>query len=72
MFSELLYCERMFASLKGACIKMKENKLLSYISMLTPEQIEKLVNQLPQLIALLSEQVPPCHPEQTSQTQQAV
>lgn len=50
---------------------MKENKLLSYISMLTPEQIEKLVNQLPRLTALLSEQAPPYPPEQTSQSQQA-
>ena len=28
---------------------MKENKLLDYISTLTPEQIDKLVSQLPKL-----------------------
>lgn len=71
MFSELLSYELMFASLKGACNKMKENKLLSYISMLTPEQIEKLVNQLPQLTSLLQAQDQPCHQERTSQNQQA-
>ena len=58
--------------LKGACLTMKENKLLSYIAMLTPEQIEKLVNQLPRLTSLLSEQAPLCHQEPSSQNQQAV
>lgn len=54
---------------RSLSLKMKENKLLSYISMLTPEQIEKLVNQLPRLTALLSEQAPPCPREQTLQNQ---
>ena len=71
MFSELSFCELTFARLKGACLIMKENKLLSYIAMLTPEQIQKLVNQLPLLTSLLSEQAPPCPREQTSQSQQA-
>ena len=44
---------------------MKENKLLSYISTLTPEQIEKLVNHLPQLISSLSEQDQFCPQEQS-------
>ena len=44
---------------------MKENKLLTYISTLTPEQIDKLVNRLPQLISLLSEQGQPCLQEQS-------
>jgi hypothetical protein len=35
---------------------LEENKLLDYIAMLTDEQIEKLVNQLPLLTSLLSEQ----------------
>jgi hypothetical protein len=50
---------------------MKENKLLSYISTLTPEQIEKLVNHLQLLYASISEQDQPCRQEQTSQNQQA-
>ena len=44
---------------------MKENKLLAYISTLTPEQIDKLVNHLPQLISLLSEEGQPCLQEQS-------
>ena len=69
MFSELLFANNCSFRLKGACINMKENKLLTYISMLTPEQIEKIVNHLPQLYASISEQVPPCHQEQISQIQ---
>lgn len=34
---------------------MKNQKLLDYVSSLTPEQIEKLINHLPQLISLLEE-----------------
>ena len=48
---------------------MQENKLLSYISMLTPEQIDKLVNQIQLLTSLLSEQAPPFLQEQISQNQ---
>jgi hypothetical protein len=48
---------------------MKENKLLSYISTLTPEQIEKLVSHLPQLYASASKQDQPCPQEQFSQSQ---
>lgn len=46
---------------------MEENKLLDYIAMLTDEQIEKLVNQLPLLTSLLSEQAQPL--EQSEQKQ---
>ena len=48
---------------------MKENKLLTYISTLTPEQIDKLVNRLPQLYASISKQAPPYLQEQSLQTQ---
>ena len=48
---------------------MKENKLLTYISTLTPEQIDKLVNCLPQLISLLSEEGQPYLQEQSLQNQ---
>ena len=72
MFSESFLANKGSHRLKGACIKMKENQLLTYISSLTPEQIEKLVNQLPRLTSLLSEQAPLCPPGQTSQNQQAV
>ena len=48
---------------------MKENKLLTYISTLTPEQIDKLVNHLPQLISLLSEEGQPSLRGQSLQTQ---
>ena len=70
MFSELFLREHRFARLERSLyFKMEENKLLSYISTLTPEQIEKLVKELPRLISLLQEQAPPCPPVQTSQSQ---
>jgi hypothetical protein len=34
---------------------MKNQKLLDYIATLTPEQVEKLINHLPQLISSLEE-----------------
>jgi hypothetical protein len=46
-----------------------ENKLVSYIMSLTPEQVEKLVNQLPRLTASLSGQDRSCPREQTAQIQ---
>ena len=49
--------------------QLKENKLLSYISTLTPEQIEKLVIHLPLLYASISEQALPCPQGQSSQNQ---
>ena len=65
----IIICEHRFARLERSLYQMKENKLLSYISTLTPEQIEKLVKELPRLTSLLSEQAPLCPPEQTSQSQ---
>lgn len=38
---------------------MKNQKLFDYIATLTPEQIEKLINHLPQLISLLEESSQP-------------
>ena len=71
VFRNIFY-ERRFAYLKGACCTMNENnKLLSYIYTLTPEQIEKLVNQLPRLISLLQAKDQPCQPEQILKTPQA-
>ena len=46
-----------------------KDQLISYILSLTPEQVAKLVNQLPQLTSLLEELKKPCHQEQTSQIQ---
>ncbi len=69
MFSELLFREHRFAPLERSFAMSAVDKLISYISTLTPEQIEKLVNQLPRLTALLSEQVPPYPRGQTSQNQ---
>ena len=34
------------------------NKLISYIRTLTPEQVEKAVSQLPQVISTIAEQAP--------------
>ncbi len=45
------------------------DKLISYIMTLTPEQVDKVVNQLPRLSALLGESDQPCHQEQFSQKQ---
>lgn len=47
---------------------MKEKEeLISFISALSEEQIDKILNQLPQLFSLLGEASPPCHRELTLQ-----
>ena len=46
-------------------------KLLSYIMSLTPEQVEKIINHLPRLTALLEESCQPYPLEQSSQIQSA-
>ena len=46
-----------------------KEELLSYISTLTPEQVDKVISQIPQLTELLSESLPPCHREQILQNQ---
>lgn len=68
LFSELLFCEHKFARLKGACTTMKENKLLSYISMLTPEQIDKIIDRLPRLYEEVLSQAPVSPPGQSEPT----
>ncbi len=44
-------------------------KLISYILTLTPEQADKIIRQMPRLIALREESSQPCPPEQSLQTQ---
>jgi hypothetical protein len=52
---------------KGVCRMSAKQELMSYVSTLTTEQIEKLVNHLPELFALLEEPLRPCPLEQTTQ-----
>ena len=70
MFSEH-YIKRMFplGFLKGVPTMSAIDKLVTYVSNLTPEQVEKLFNYLPKLTSLLEEPSPPSLREQTSQTQ---
>jgi hypothetical protein len=42
-------------------------KLMAYILTLTPEQVEKVVNQIPRLTKLLSELTQPCLQELSEQ-----
>ena len=48
---------------------MRNEDLINYILSLTPEQIEKLIAQIPRLTELLAEQDQPCPPEQSVQNQ---
>jgi len=52
--------------LQGVPTMKKE--LQSYIETLTAEQVDKLINCLPQLSELLAESSQPCHLEQIEQT----
>lgn len=45
------------------------DQLIKYIMELTPEQVDKIISQLPRLSALLEESSQPYPPEQTSQIQ---
>ena len=45
-----------------------KQELLSYISTLTPEQADKIISRLPELLAAIEEPSQPCHREQTLQT----
>ena len=56
------------APVKGESRMSAKNELLSYISTLTPEQVDKIVSQLPRLTSLLEESSQPCPLEQTEQT----
>lgn len=49
--------------------KMKSNKLVEYISSLTEEEIERIIEELPRLTAMLEESALPYHPEQSAPIQ---
>lgn len=44
-------------------------QLVSFVENLTEEQVEKIIRQMPRLIALLEASEQPCLPGQTSQIQ---
>ena len=44
--------------MKGELRMTAKEELLAYISNLTPEQVEKVINQLPQLISAIEAQEP--------------
>ena len=49
--------ERLFLPrMKGECKLSAVDKLISYITTLTPEQVDKVVSQLPQVISAIAEQ----------------
>ena len=50
-------------------IEMKENKLVEFISLLTEEEIERIIEELPRLTAMLEESALPYHPEQSAPIQ---
>ena len=65
-----LKSERLFpAPEKGECRMSAKDELLSYISTLTPEQVDKILSQLPRLTSLLEESSPLCPLGQTEQNQ---
>lgn len=57
------------SSLEGECILTAVDNLVSYINTLTPEQIEKAITQLPQLLSAIAEQVQPAPQKEIPQTQ---
>lgn len=59
--------ERVFPNRKELTTMSALDQLITYVSNLNPEQINKLVNHIPLLTSLLEEQAPPYLPEQTSQ-----
>ena len=44
-------------------------ELIKYVNSLTQEQVDKIIEQLPRLTAMLEEPKPPCSPGETPQTQ---
>ena len=54
---------------KEKCRMSAKEELLSYITSLTPEQVDKAVSQLPRLISILEESYQPCLREQFLQNQ---
>lgn len=57
----------MFPLERSLSAMTKKEELLQYVSTLTPEQIDKVVSQLPRLNELLAEQAPLFPREQNSQ-----
>ena len=47
--------------------EMTNNKLVELIMNLTEEEVDKIISELPRLLAMLDKEVQPCPPEQTSQ-----
>ena len=48
---------------------MKDNKLVEFIYSLTEEEIDKIIAELPRLIAMLEESAQPCLPERSAPIQ---
>lgn len=48
--------------------KNMNDELIAFVLSLTDEDVDTLVNRLPELISLLGESYQPCHQEQTLQT----
>ena len=63
-----LILEHSFVNVKGRCRMGAVEELINYIKSLTPEQTNKAVNLLPQVISTLSERVPPDLQTETLQT----
>jgi hypothetical protein len=49
-------------------IDMTEHKLVEFISLLTEEEIDKIIAELPRLTAMLGESVRPYPPERSEPT----
>jgi hypothetical protein len=48
---------------------MTNNNLVEFIMNLTEEEVDKIISELPRLLAMLDKEGQPCPPEQTSQDQ---
>ena len=48
---------------------MKDNKLVEFIYSLTEEEVNKIIAELPRLIAKLEESAQPCPPERSAPIQ---
>ena len=44
---------------------MTNNKLVDFIMNLTEEEVDRIISELPRLLAMLDTEAQPCHPEQT-------
>lgn len=62
--------ERTFHSLRKESAKMSAvDQLVTYIRNLTPEQMNKVVNQIPRLISVFGEPKPPVPLKENEQSQ---